>query len=82
MGCRILKFELQICFATLLKLHFCMAVLLKICCIFSQHLFLRAPLEGCFWSSFNVLYYSEEEFARSRKLRTTFKQSAGYADVF
>ena len=27
---------------TLLKLHFGMGVLLKICCIFSQHLFLRA----------------------------------------
>ena len=25
-----------------------MGVLLKICCIFSQHLFLRTPLDGCF----------------------------------
>ena len=27
-----------------------MDVLLQICCIFSEHLFLRTPLEGCFWS--------------------------------
>ena len=30
-----------------------MSVLLKICCIFSEHLFPRAALEGCFW--YNVL---------------------------
>ena len=34
--------------ATLLKSHFGMGVLLLICCIFSEHLFLRAPLSGCF----------------------------------
>ena len=28
---------------------FCIGVLLYICCIFSEHLFLRTPLEGCFW---------------------------------
>ena len=28
--------------ATLLKSHFGMGVLLKVCCIFSEHLFLRA----------------------------------------
>ena len=32
-----------------LKSHFGMDVLLQICCIFSEHLFLRTPLEGCFW---------------------------------
>ena len=37
------------CFATLLELHFGMSVLLWICCIFSEHLFLRIPLGGCFW---------------------------------
>ena len=34
--------------ATLLKLHFGMDVLLKICCIFSEHLFLRTPPDSCF----------------------------------
>ena len=33
---------------TLLKAHFGMGVLRYICCIFSEHLFLRTPLEGCF----------------------------------
>ena len=36
--------------ATLLKSHFGMGVLLSICCIISEHLFLKTPLEGCFWS--------------------------------
>ena len=35
-------------FATLLKSHFGMGVLLQICCIFSEDLFLRTPLGGCF----------------------------------
>ena len=35
------------CKATLLKPHFDMDVLLQICCIYSEHLFLRTPLEGC-----------------------------------
>ena len=46
--------EMVLCKATLLKSHFSMAVLLKICCIFS-HLFLGIPLEGCFWFSFFVI---------------------------
>ena len=33
---------------TLLKSHFGMGVLLSICCIFSENLFLRTPLDGCF----------------------------------
>ena len=32
--------------ATLLKSHFSMGVLLQICCIFSEHLFLGTPLGG------------------------------------
>ena len=27
--------------------HFVMGALLQICCIFSEHLFLKTPLEGC-----------------------------------
>ena len=33
---------------TLLNSHFGMGVLLWICCIFSEHLFFRTPLGGCF----------------------------------
>ena len=36
------------CFATLLKSHFRMVVLLQICCIFSERLFLKTPLGSCF----------------------------------
>ena len=43
-------FMLKCCKATLLKSHFGMGVLLQMCCIFSEHLFLRIPLDGCFWT--------------------------------
>ena len=36
------------------KSHFGMDVLLQICCIFSEHLFLRTPLDGCFWYFLNI----------------------------
>ena len=45
------KVFLKICSkftATLLKSHFRMGVLLYIYCIFSEHLFLGAPLDGYF----------------------------------
>ena len=35
-------------YATLLISHFGMGFLLYICCIFSEYLFLRTPLKGCF----------------------------------
>ena len=34
--------------ATLLKSYFSIEVLLLVCCIFSEHLFLKTPLDGCF----------------------------------
>ena len=41
---------ISICrFATLLKPLLGIGALLYICCIFSEHLFLRTPVEGCFW---------------------------------
>ena len=40
----------QSAIATLLSSHFGMSVLLQICCILSEHLFLRTPLDGCFWT--------------------------------
>ena len=46
--------------ATLLKSHFGMGVLLKIWCIFWEHLFLRTPLDGCICTS------SKESFLLSR----------------
>ena len=33
----------------LLKLHLGVGALLNIYCIFSEHLFLLKPLDGCFW---------------------------------
>ena len=44
---------LTICFATLLKSHFAMSVILLICCIFSVHRFIKIHLKGCFWSWWN-----------------------------
>ena len=41
----------------LLKSHFGAGVLLQICCIFSERLFLITPLGGCFW-----IIYSEMKF--------------------
>ena len=38
----------QSCFATLLKSHFSIGVLLKISCIFSENLSLRTSMGGCF----------------------------------
>ena len=38
------------CKSTLLKSHLCMGVLLQGCYIFSEHLFLRTPLEACFYT--------------------------------
>ena len=32
-----------------IEIHFGMGVLLHLCCIFSEHLFLRMPLTGYFW---------------------------------
>ena len=39
-----LKFKLLLTEATLLKSHFGMGALLQICCIFSEYLFLRTPV--------------------------------------
>ena len=36
------------CFSTILKAHFDISVLLQICYIFSEQLFLKIPLNGCF----------------------------------
>ena len=46
------KFETD-WFATLLKSHFGIAILLQICCIFSEHPFLRTTLDDCFYQRFS-----------------------------
>ena len=51
--CDFKKVALQI----LLKLHYGMGVLRQICCIISQHLFLRTPLDGCFWIILHFLMF-------------------------
>ena len=38
----------HLCLATLLKSHFNIVILREICCMFSEDLFLKTPLEGCF----------------------------------
>ena len=46
--CRsVISIKLQ---SNFIESHFDMGVHLQICCIFSEHLFLRATLSGCFWS--------------------------------
>ena len=48
-GSRVWVQVLEVALTTLLKPHFGMGVLLYICCIFSEHLFLGTPLDDCFW---------------------------------
>ena len=48
-----------------IKLHFGMGVVLQICCIFWGHLFLRIPLEGCFWELFSWFYWSQTSYEKS-----------------
>ena len=49
--------------ATLMKSYFGMGVLLQICYIFSEHLFLRTPLEDCFcFRSFCIIASFEKTF--------------------
>ena len=49
------------------EVQFGMGVLIKICCIFSEHLFLKTPLEGCFWSQPVVrsFFHGQKELAKA-----------------
>ena len=47
------------------KSHLGRSVLLYICCIFSEHLFLRIPLEGCFW-------FAVKKFVKALNLSSLF----------
>ena len=50
---------------------FGMGVLLQICCIFSEHLFLRKPLGGCFWSYY-IKLTNHEISAKRLFIRVSF----------
>ena len=50
--------------ATFLKSHSGIGVFLLVCCIFSEHLFLRTPLKGCFCASI---------FSLTRSVNAAFK---------
>ena len=58
----------------LLNSHFDMGVFLWICCIFSEHLFLRTLLDGCFcciptlWNQYFILSESELNLIHNRCL--------------
>ena len=56
--------------------HWCFGIgaLLSVCCIFSEHIFLRTPLDGCFW----ILYFASIYFVNvydAKKLGMYFLQS-------
>ena len=50
----------QSCCAALLKSHFNLGVLLQICSMFSEHLFLGTPLGGCFCIVNQIYSFSSE----------------------
>ena len=50
----------------LFQSQFGMGVLLQICCIFSEQLFVRTPLEGCFWTFF-LCFLHWNQVASTRK---------------
>ena len=58
------------CMTTLLKSHFGMSVLLYICCIFSEQLFLGTPLGGCFYKYVLIIRFKKI----SKQQRETFKE--------
>ena len=52
------------------KSHFGMDVLLSICCIFSEHLFLRTPLGGSFS---NAIYEQANTYLKETDAGKAFK---------
>ena len=54
----------QSCCAALLKSHFNLGVLLQICSMFSEHLFLATPLGGCFCIVNQIYSFSSETQSR------------------
>ena len=67
----VISIKLPCNYIEILKLHFSMGILLWIYCIFSEHFFLRLPLEGCFCPVFgfiNSLPYGLKEWQKLRIL--------------
>ena len=57
-------------FAILLKSHLGIGVLLQIYCIFSEYLFLKRPLNGCFCCSFEFMDWCKSGWwAREKESR-------------
>ena len=52
---------ISIKFASLLKSHFDMGALLYNCCIFSEHLYIWPPLDGCFWRIFISKFVNSQQ---------------------
>ena len=72
-----------------LKSHFGMGVILQICCIFSEHVFLKTPLLGCFyntmkntWKSLNDKMAEILELVSLESLRKTCPYSELFWSVF
>ena len=49
-----------------LQSQFDMGILVWICCIFSEHLFLRIPLDGCFCLSEHIVSYIVSMIGRAK----------------
>ena len=72
-----------------LKSHFGMGVILQICCIFSEHVFLKTPLVGCFcntmknaWQYLNGKMTKILELASLESLRKKYPYSELFWSVF
>ena len=56
-------------FSKVAKLHFGIGVLLYICCIFSEHLSLRTPLDDCFsFFSASINYINKKRKEKGSKV--------------
>ena len=70
-------------FTTLLKSHFGKGVLLWICCIFSEQLFLRTPLDICLWPLlFTVVHLTDCRHSAPVDKFSKITDGLCYAQVF
>ena len=70
-------------FTTLLKSHFGKGVLLWICCIFSEQLFLRTPLDICLWPLlFTVVHLTDSRHSAPVDKFSKITDGLCYAQVF
>ena len=59
-----------------LQSHFSMGVLLQICCIFSEHLFVGTPLGACFWISMEEIGIGESFWSSCILIKCKMKGKA------